>query len=64
VQYMRDGEFLDSSTERVTVEAVTFNAQRNVFAVFAFEFDWQVFYLFWGGGGGGGGGGRGGLHFR
>ncbi len=42
VQYMRDGEFLDSATERVTVEAVTFNAQHNVFAVFRFLFDWQA----------------------
>jgi hypothetical protein len=62
VQYMRDGEFLDSSTERVTVEAVTFNAQRNVFAVFAFEFDWTVFYLFWGEGGMAGRGGGVGVH--
>ncbi len=42
MRYMRDGEFLDSATQRVTVEAVTFNAQRNVFAVFAFTFDWQA----------------------
>jgi hypothetical protein len=55
VRYMRDGEFLDSATQRVTVEAVTFNAQHNVFAVFEFKFDWQACRE----GGGGEGGGEG-----
>ncbi len=40
--YMETGGFLDSQTDTVVVEAITLNAQYNIFAFISFEFTWQV----------------------
>ena len=42
VAYLRDGGFLDSQTQEVTVDVPTLNSNLNLFAIFTFIFTWQV----------------------
>ena len=42
VTYLRDGGFLDAQTSQVIVEAVTFNANLDIFGIYTFTFTWQV----------------------
>jgi hypothetical protein len=41
--YMKDGGFLDSQTQEITMEIPTLNSNLNIFAIFTFTFTWQVF---------------------
>ena len=42
LNYMISGAFLDGETDTVTVEAITVNADYNIFALVSFSFTWQV----------------------
>ncbi|EKX33173.1 hypothetical protein GUITHDRAFT_120654 [Guillardia theta CCMP2712] len=42
IQFAEDGSFIDSQTEEVRVQFLTYNAPKNIFALHEFIFNWQT----------------------
>ncbi|EKX37118.1 hypothetical protein GUITHDRAFT_116695 [Guillardia theta CCMP2712] len=40
IRFMQDGSFIDSKTAEVRVEFLTYNAPKNIFAIYEFTFQW------------------------